>query len=844
MVRVFFLIQGFLLTRQRRESRSQKEGERGLVFTYWVKTDEGAVCVEVDNQQAVCFVESAQLKRIEKRLLHTPGVNIKPLALSAFSGEPVSGVYFSSYRQLLAARDEFENIGIPFLEADVRPAERYLMERFITSVVSIDGGEAARKTPSDRFDTIHSPRLTPGSFSPQFNVASIDIETSMDIGKSISHDQLYSIAVVQGAQRYVFMVGQADSEDLQEHDGFTLIFSRNERHLLELFLMWVEKADPDIIIGWNVVNFDLRMLQKKCDQYRLAFSLGRNRLVPEWRSSQREGQHYFVLVPGRVVLDGIDTLKAATYNFESFSLENVAREFLGRGKLVHDVDNRGEEIGVMFRNDKVALAKYNIEDCQLVLDVFDKAQLLHFSEERARLTGLPMDKSGGSVAAFENLYLPRLHREGYVAPNIGMMQSDIVAPGGYVMNSVPGLYENVLVLDFKSLYPSIIRTFNIDPLSLVVSQHTLGENTDIPPEVFNQPVVDLKTIAMEKYVGKNWDDWIPGFNGAFFSKHHHILPGIITTLWKARDAAKKEKNAPLSQAIKIIMNSFYGVLGTPLCRFYDPRLSSSITLRGHDILQKTRELIESQGYQVIYGDTDSVFVWVKQEGEVGDVDVCRIGSELSERLNQWWDKTLESRFGLKSCLEIEFETHFSRFMMPTVRGSDVGSKKRYAGMISAPGKDDELVFKGLENVRTDWTHLARDVQRQLFWKVFHNEPYELFIKHVYEQVMNGDMDAQLVFRKRLRRKLSDYQKNVPPHVQAARKADERNVQLGKPKQFEFGGWSEYIMTLNGPEPVMYAESALDYDFYIERQLAPAVDGLLQFMGTSLQQITDQQMGLF
>ncbi|MBV1921623.1 MAG: DNA polymerase II [Pseudomonadales bacterium] len=842
------MTQGFLLTRQRRENRSQKEGQQGLVFTYWIKTDEGAVCVEIDNQQAVCFVETVQLKRIEKRLLHTPGVSVKPLALSAFSGEPVSGVYFSSYRQLLAAKDEFENIGIPFLEADVRPAERYLMERFITSVVSIEGGKAVRRVSNDRFDTVCSPRLIPGSFIPQFKVASIDIETSMDIRESASHDQLYSIAVIQGLQRFIFMVGETAQDgsinENNKYEDFTLVFARNERHLLELFLIWVENADPDIIVGWNVVNFDLRMLQKKCDQYRLAFSLGRNQLVPEWRSSQREGQHYFVLVPGRVVLDGIDTLKAATYNFESFSLENVAREFLGRGKLVHDVANRGEEIGVMFRNDKVALARYNIEDCQLVLDIFDKAQLLHFAEERARLTGLPMDKTGGSVAAFENLYLPRLHRQGYVAPNIGMMQSDIVAPGGYVMNSAPGLYEHVLVLDFKSLYPSIIRTFNIDPLSLVVSQQALGENTDIPPEVFNQPAVELDASVLEKYADQDLNDWIPGFNGAFFSKHHHILPGIITTLWQARDAAKKEKNTPLSQAIKIIMNSFYGVLGTPLCRFYDPRLSSSITLRGHDILQKTRELIESQGYQVIYGDTDSVFVWVNKENEVGDVDVCRIGSELAQRLNHWWDKTLESRFGLKSCLEIEFETHFSRFMMPTVRGSDVGSKKRYAGMISASGKEDELVFKGLENVRTDWTLLARDVQRKLFWKVFHDEPYELFIKQVYEQVMCGEMDAQLVFRKRLRRKLSDYQKNVPPHVQAARKADERNVQLGKPEQFEFGGWSEYIMTLNGPEPIMYAESSLDYDFYIERQLGPAVDGILQFMGTSLQQITDQQMGLF
>ncbi|PCJ32183.1 MAG: DNA polymerase II [Moraxellaceae bacterium] len=609
----------------------------------------------------------------------------------------------------------------------------------------------------------------------------------------------------------------------------------NEKALLQKFLRWVEEADPDIIVGWNVVNFDLRMLQVKCDQYHIPFSLGRNRLRPDWRKSQREGQHYFVVVPGRVVLDGIDTLKAATYNFESFSLENVAREFLDRGKLIHDVENRGAAIADLFRNDKLALAEYNIEDCQLVLDIFDKAQLLHFVEERARLTGLPMDKVGGSVAAFENLYLPRLHREGYVAPNIGMLESDITAPGGYVMNSTPGLYEHVLVLDFKSLYPSIIRTFNIDPLSLIVSLHAIGENTDIPPEVFEQPSNDGE---------QNLADWIPGFNGAFFSKHQHILPGIINTLWQARDAAKKEKNAPLSQAIKIIMNSFYGVLGTPLCRFYDPRLSSSITLRGHDILQKTRELIEEDGYQVIYGDTDSVFVWVNNAEGVNDAGACRIGDSLADKLNQWWSKTLEQRFGLTSCLEIEFETHFSRFMMPTVRGSDVGSKKRYAGMIVTPEKEDRIVFKGLESVRTDWTQLARNVQRELYWKVFHNEPYETYVKQVYQQVLSGDMDNELVFRKRLRRKLSDYQKNVPPHVQAALKADAMNKQQGKSSAFEFGGWIEYVMTLNGPEPVQYMSSPLDYDFYIERQLAPALDGLLQFQGTSLQQITDQQLGLF
>ncbi|OUS26299.1 hypothetical protein A9Q99_18905 [Gammaproteobacteria bacterium 45_16_T64] len=822
-------VEGFLLTRQRREKG------HNLSFDYWVKTESGAVRVEIDQQQAVCFLEVSQFKQIEKRLLSRPGITSKRLTLRSFRGEDVVGVYFSSYRQLLIAKDEFEKLGVQFLEADVRPAERFLMERFITSSVLIEGG-STRTTPGLQFSSVISPKLSPGNFSPDFRVASIDIETSMDIGRNVSTRQLFSIAVVQGQERKVFMLGEQGVVPISS-GGIELIYAEDERQLLQLFMDWVEQADPDIIIGWNVVNFDLRMLQNKCDQYRLPFSLGRNRLPPEWRSSQREGQYYFVLVPGRVVLDGIDTLKAATYNFESFSLENVARDFLGRGKLIHDVENRGEAISDMFVNDKEALALYNIEDCQLVLDIFEKAQLLHFAEERARLTGLPMDKVGGSVAAFENLYLPRLHRQGYVAPNIGMMESDITAPGGYVMNSIPGLYEHVIVLDFKSLYPSIIRTFKIDPLSLIVSLHAIGENLDIQPEVFGQPF---------KGSGQHLEHWIPGFNGAFFSKTNHILPEIIETLWQARDNAKLENNAPLSQAIKIIMNSFYGVLGTPLCRFYDPRLSSSITLRGHDILQKTRELIEGEGYKVIYGDTDSVFVWVGEKVDSANplASARRIGDVLSERLNLWWQQTLGQRFGIKSCLEIEFETHFSRFMMPRMRGSELGSKKRYAGLIISESKEDALIFKGLENVRTDWTHLARSVQHDLFWKVFHDEAFESYVKMVYQQVVDGQRDEELVFRKRLRRKLSEYQKNVPPHVQAARKADEFHIENGKPPQYEYGGWIEYVMTLNGPEPLECVSSPLDYEFYVERQLAPAVDGVLQFLGTSLHQLTDQQLGLF
>jgi len=195
---------------------------------------------------------------------------------------------------------------------------------------------------------------------------------------------------------------------------------------------------------------------------------------------------------------------------------------------------------------------------------------------------LVIDRQGGSSAAFDNLYLPRLHRQGFVAPDIGSQKNKQESPGGYVMDSQPGLYENVLVLDFKSLYPSIIRTFKIDPLGL------------------------SKGLKNQQ----NSDTTIPGFLEAQFSRSDHILPDLVTQLWKDRDEAKKHHNKPLSQAIKIIMNSFYGVLGSSGCRFFNPQLASSITMRGHEIIQASRELIEKEGYNVIYGDTDSVFVLI------------------------------------------------------------------------------------------------------------------------------------------------------------------------------------------------------------------------------------------
>ncbi|SPW47973.1 DNA polymerase II [Escherichia coli] len=108
----------------------------------------------------------------------------------------------------------------------------------------------------------------------------------------------------------------------------------------------------------------------------------------------------------------------------------------------------------------------------------------------------------------------------------------------------------------------------------------------------------------------------------------------MTSIWHGRDEAKRQGNKPLSQALKIIMNAFYGVLGTTACRFFDPRLASSITMRGHQIMRQTKALIEAQGYDVIYGDTDSTFVWLK--GAHSEEEAAKIGRALVQHVNAWW----------------------------------------------------------------------------------------------------------------------------------------------------------------------------------------------------------------
>ena len=222
---------------------------------------------------------------------------------------------------------------------------------------------------------------------------------------------------------------------------FDLEYCETRAQLLDKLNLWIERHDPDAIIGWNLVQFDLRVLQQHAEQYRVPLRLGRGGAVMEWREHGLTRNHFFAGAAGRLIIDGIEALRSATWSFPSFSLEHVARSVLGEGKSIDNPYQRMDEIQRRFDEDKPALAQYNLKDCELVTRIFAKTELLPFLLERASVTGLPADRSGGSVAAFTHLYMPRMHRQGYVAPNLGDV-AGAASPGGFVMDSRPGLYDS------------------------------------------------------------------------------------------------------------------------------------------------------------------------------------------------------------------------------------------------------------------------------------------------------------------------------------------------------------------------------------------------------------------
>src|SRR6185503_13742100 len=590
-----------------------------VVYLYGRLEDGSTFRVRDDRRRPCFYIRSTDAAAAVRIGAPAPA----PTDRKTFGGSPVARIEVAAPSDVPPIRDRLHAAGIDTFEADVRFASRYLIERGIKGGCEITGDATRGERIAWHID---NPTLKPASVEIEPRVLSFDIETDPS-GRTLLAISLYARGLDE-----VLIVDPAN-RPMPER----AVRCADEKAALDLFCERVRTLDPDVLTGWNTIDFDLTVLQRIAARVRHPFELGRD----SGSMKLRKAEGYFgsgqANVPGRLVLDGIDLLRGAFVRMDDYSLDAVAREVLGEGKAVAgDVRDRIAEIQHNYAHDLPAF------------DIVAKLNLVPLAFARSALTGMTPDRVAASIASFDFLYLSELERLEIVAPTVRSDDSRVHAAqqGGHVLEPVTGLHENVWVFDFKSLYPSIIRTFNIDPLAYVAAPRPGDDLIETP--------------------------------GGAFRREPAILPRMLDELFPRREAAKKRGDAVASQAIKILMNSFYGVLGTPACRFYNPALANSITGMGREMLLWSKRWFEAAGFQVLYGDTDSLFV---RSGRDDGDEAQRLARRLVDQLNADLERHIADRWQRESRLELEFEKLYAKLFLPHARHSSRGASKRYAGLL-------------------------------------------------------------------------------------------------------------------------------------------------------------------
>ena len=699
--------------------------------------------------------------------------------VQTLDGHVASRVY-CSLTEMLRLRDTLHAEGRLTYEADLRFPVSFLIGKNIRGGIQIRGVPDPTLKGADLVFT--DPDLLPAKVQIEPRVLSFDIETDPE-ARNLLAIAIYGLGIDE-----VLLVDETKRQVPEKVKKFA-----NEREAIEAFVARVSDLDPDVLTGWNVVDFDVRILSQIARRNKTTLRLGRT----DSEVRTREARGYFgssqAIVHGRVILDGIDLLRGAFVQFPDYSLDSVAREVLGEGKAVEgDVRNRAQEILDRYHNDLEGFVRYASTDARLALEILEQLQLIPLAFKRSSLTGMTVDRVAASVASFDFVYLSKLRPKKLCAPSVNSAGKHYRErhSGGLVLQPEPGMYSNVWLFDYTSLYPSVIRTFNIDPVSYIAR--------------------DAPESAIETT------------NKAHFSREKAILPEVLDDLFEERQRAKSGGDVVASQAIKILMNSFYGVLATPLCRFHNPRIANAVTSLGRYFLRYAKDWFEQLGFSVLYGDTDSVFVRSNQT-TLGS-SVYALGKELTGQFNFELSEHIQERWSVESKINLEFQNLYTKFFLPAMRRSDQGARKRYAGLDHLTRK---VEFTGMEVVRRDWTELAKEVQRELFGRLFTEEPVENYLRNCVDAVRKGEFDSKLVYRKGLRKRLNQYKKVIPPHVAAARKLENPGYLI------------DYIITVDGPEPVEHLEHPLDREHYVQRQIRPVAEPVLKALGLDFDAVAER-----
>ena len=498
---------------------------------------------------------------------------------------------------------------------------------------------------------------------------------------------------------------------------------------------------------------------------------------------------------------------------DSYSLDSVANELLGHKK--HDVNL--DELAHIWDNEPEKLedfCEYNLHDAHLTLNLCTK--LLPDVIEFTKIIGLPaFDVIRMSFSKLvENYILKRAISLNVLAPNKPLSDEvsrrmDEQIQGAFVYEPTPGLYEDIIVFDFRSLYPTVITAHNIGPESF-----------------------RCECCENSKRVPEREDYW-------FCQKEKKFMPSVLEQLILRRVDLKKligeqkEKGEDTkilearSYALKVLANSFYGYLGFYAARWYCLECAASTTAYARNYIKETIKKAERKGFQVIYADTDSCFLL--------------LGNQQMDQAMAFMN---EINFDLPGYMELEFEGHFKRGLFVGIKGSDKGAKKKYA-LIDDKG---ELKITGFETVRRNWSPLAKEVQQKVLRLVLSGQRDEAlnFVKEIAEVLKKGKISLnKLIIKTQITRELSEYS-SIGPHVLVAKILERRGERIFPGMVVEYLISKGSGLVRERAKPVSDVKpGGYDVDYYLNKQLLPAVSSIFAVLGYSEEEILgkSKQVGL-
>ena len=819
--------QGFLIQASFR-LRSRASGK--AVLQLYGRLAEGQTFLLLEDREAPYFFIRTADVGSAAALLEPMAAAMVPTTRRTLAGEPVSRVQLAAPAAMALLSQQLTAAGVPTYEADLNPVARYLIDRGVRGSVELHGLSRPGQ-PAEGVDLVfHNPEISPGSVVPKLKMVALRVA-----------------ACAEGRLAAVALHGQGGSEVLRiaatataTKDAATETSYADEKALLAGLSQRLRTHDPDVIVGWDVVPADLAALRAAAQRTRTPVALGRGAGAMQLYlgASRGRGGPPRAVLPGRMVIDAAALVRTIAPQVSDEALEVVAARVLGERVPADLRPPQGT-----WAESPGALAAQLRAEAQALFDLTARLQLIELVAQRSRLCGLPLDRIHASVAAFDYLYLLELGRRGFVAPTF-TRPTEPIEPvvGGHIIAPLPGMHKGVLALDFRSLYPSLIRTFQIDPLGL------LPADAEAAPPSLDAGAASDSPIASP----------IVAPSGARFRRQLGVLTVILDQIFPMRAAAKAEGDTAASQAIKLLMNSLYGVLGSPGCRFHRPELANAVTSFGRELLKWSRIRIESYGYKVVYGDTDSLFVATgSSDDSPAAVRALRmLGEELAQRITCDLGEHVRRTWGVESRLDLQLQTVYLRLLLTRLRrdsgraaaaelaldgvSSGLGAAKRYAGLC-AEGPSSErrrVVFVGMEAVRRDATDLCKEAQRAVHELLFQDRPAAELINYLHRLVSDlrhGRYDAQLVYRKVLRKELASYRHSAPPHVAVARQL-----------QLPVGKIVHFVVTKAGPQSAFQRTSPFNYEHYIDKQLRPATEPVLALYRLDFDQIIgkDRQLKLF